>query len=163
MPTYKVNFTLCGDLYESKFENCDDPAAAIELVRMRYRLNHDGDKINSIVQVKRGRNNEVVVPPDSYPHGPFELDPALEAQQSQIVQDALAKSYELSRRDAELEQRASELFVALDDLEEDIRKLSDRIAAARADLEHVRTEEDAVAFDEKYSEFDAGLKYIRVV
>ena len=61
-----------------------------------------------------------------------------------------------------LDRRTVEIFTILDALEADIKKLSERITAARADLEHVRTERDAVAFDKKYSEFDADLKYIRV-
>lgn len=98
MPTYKVNFTLCGHPEMLKWERCDDVQTAIKWTRMFVHLNHEGDTITSIVQVKRGRNNEIVVPPESYPHGPFELDPVLEARRKQIVQRALAKSIELSRR-----------------------------------------------------------------
>lgn len=98
MPTYKVNFTLCGHPEMLKWERCDDVQTAIKWTRMFVHLNHEGDTITSIVQVKRGRNNEIVVPPESYPHGPFELDPVLEALRKQIVQRELAKSNELSRR-----------------------------------------------------------------
>ena len=98
MPTYKVNFTLCGHPEMLKWERCDDVQTAIKWTRMFVHLNHEGDTITSIVQVKRGRNNEIVVPPESYPHGPFELDPVLEARRKQIVQRELAKSIELSRR-----------------------------------------------------------------
>ena len=92
MPTYKVNFTLCGHPEMLKWEQCDDVQTAIKWTRMFVHLNHEGDTITSIVQVKRGRNNEIVVPPESYPHGPFELDPVLEAQYKQIVQRELAKA-----------------------------------------------------------------------
>nr|DAJ59261.1 MAG TPA: TolA binding protein [Caudoviricetes sp.] len=63
----------------------------------------------------------------------------------------------------ELGRRTAEIFAVLDDLDEDIRKLSERVAAARTDLKQVETEEDAVAFDKKYSDIDAGLKYIEVM
>ena len=62
----------------------------------------------------------------------------------------------------EINQRKELLFEILDDLEGDIKKLSERIIAARADLERVKTEEDAVAFDGRYSLLDADLQYIRV-
>lgn len=92
MPTYKVNYMLCGHPGMSKWEQCDDVQTAIEWTRMFVHLNHEGDTITSIVQVKRGRNNEVIVPPESYPHGPFELDPVLEARRKQIVQRELARA-----------------------------------------------------------------------
>lgn len=62
----------------------------------------------------------------------------------------------------EINQRKELLFEILDDLEGDIKKLSERIVAARTALELVKTEEDAVAFDKKYSLLDADLRYIRV-
>ena len=63
----------------------------------------------------------------------------------------------------ELGRRTAEIFAVLDDLDEDIRKLSERVTAARTDLKQVETEEDAVAFDKKHSDIDADLKYIRLV
>ena len=63
----------------------------------------------------------------------------------------------------ELGHRKVELLRVLDALEEDIRILSERVAAARGDLEHVQTDVDAMAFDEKYSDIDAGLQYIEVM
>ena len=61
----------------------------------------------------------------------------------------------------DVEFRRDELLIALRNLEGEARELIDRIAKARADLERVKTEEDARKFDETH-DLEEGFEIIRL-
>lgn len=61
----------------------------------------------------------------------------------------------------DVEKKRDELLSILEELDAEIRTLSDHIAKAREDLANVHTADDAKRFDEN-CDLEKGLKYIRL-
>ena len=60
-----------------------------------------------------------------------------------------------------IEAEKAELFKVLDEIRDDINKLTKKLDVVSVALDKVETLEDAKAFDEEY-DLEEGLKYIRL-